>query len=329
MEFASQLMFPGLSDSVLHLKREAFTLFGLDIYWYGVLIATGFMLALLYTFARCKDTFGLNVDRVIDVIICGTIGGILSARLYYVAFRWDYYGKHLDQLLDTRSGGLAIYGGIIGGFLFGCIAAYIRKVKVLPMADMAASGFLIGQAVGRWGNFVNIEAFGSITDKPWGMASPEVFAFLRSNMQHLKETGVDIVMQLEAMGRNVDFSDPSMWKLVTVHPTFFYESMWCLVGFIALAWYTNRRKFDGELTLMYAAWYGLGRFWIEGLRTDSLLIPSTSFRVSQLVAAVLAVSASVTLAVIYNKLKKSPESLPPLYATTQESRDAREPEGKK
>lgn len=319
METIPQLTFPGLSDVIFHLKREAFSLFGLDVYWYGIIIACGFMLALAYAFARCRRTFGLNTDRVIDVIIGGTIGGILCARLYYVAFRWEYYGYHLNEILDTRSGGLAIYGGIIGAFLFGLLMCKWRRVRPLPMADMAASGFLIGQCVGRWGNFVNIEAFGSITDKPWGMASTEVFFYLRRNLDSLKSTGVDIVAQLQAIGVNVDFSDPSQWKLVTVHPTFFYESLWCLVGFVAIALYTKHRKFDGEITLMYIMWYGLGRVWIEGLRTDSLLIPGTALRVSQILAGVCVVVSIALWMLIRTKIKQNPSCVPPLYVTTEES----------
>lgn len=322
MDTIPQLTFPGLTDTILHLKREAFSLFGLDIYWYGIIIASGFMLALLYAFARCRKTFGLNTDRVIDVVIGGTIGGILCARLYYVAFRWEYYSHHFNEILDTRSGGLAIYGGIIGAFAVGMLMCKWRKVKALPMADMASSGFLIGQCIGRWGNFVNIEAFGSITDKPWGMASTEVFSYLRNNLNYLKSTGVDITAQLQAIGVNVDFTDPTQWKLVTVHPTFFYESVWCLIGFIGIAFYTKHRKFDGEITLLYVMWYGMGRVWIEGLRTDSLLIPGTSLRVSQMLAGLCVIVSIALWVFIRNKMKQKPGSVPPLYVTTEESAEA-------
>ncbi|MEG1869889.1 MAG: prolipoprotein diacylglyceryl transferase [Oscillospiraceae bacterium] len=314
-----KIAFPGLWDKVIEMDRTALTIFGLDVYWYGVIIACGFLLALLYAFKRASDV-GINIDRMIDVVIVGTIGGIVCARLYYVAFQWDYYSQNLGQIMDTRSGGLAIYGGIIGAFVFGYIAARVRKVKVLPMADLAASGLLIGQAIGRWGNFVNVEAFGSITSKPWGMASTEVMSYLGNNLSSLKAQGVDIVAQLEAIGVNVNFSDPSQWQQITVHPTFFYESMWCLIGFIAIAFYTKHRKFDGEITLLYVMWYGLGRSWIEGLRTDSLLIPGTSLRVSQLLAWLCFVTAITLWVSLRLRKRKNPHLVPELYVNTPESK---------
>lgn len=210
---------------------------GWDIYWYGICIALGFLLAVVYGFWRTKK-FGVDPDRLTDVVLVTTPLAILCARLYYIIF---YKGNlNIKSVADFfgisgKSGvaGLAIYGGVIGAFVFGFIMCKIRKVKFLDGLDLAASGFLIGQAVGRWGNFFNQEAFGSATNSTFGMMS-------------------------EGTGN------------ILVHPCFFYESVWCLLGFILLHFIGNHRKFSGQLALCYGVWYGLGRAFIEQLRTDSL-----------------------------------------------------------
>lgn len=293
------LSFPGLGLE-LQLNRVAFSIGSVDIYWYGIIIATGFLLAILYTTKRMKE-FGLDEDRVIDVIIGGAVGGIIGARTYFVVFQWSYYKDHLNQIFDTRSGGMAIYGGIIGAVLVGYFMAKIRRVKFLPLIDLASCGFLIGQGIGRWGNFVNIEAFGSNTTLPWGMTSPVVVKYLESKQAQLAQLGVMV--------------DPT----VPVHPTFFYESVWCIVGFLLLALYTKHRKFDGQIALMYAGWYGLGRFFIEGLRTDSLMIGTTGLRVSQVLAGVMVIFALTILVLMLNQVKKHPER-EYLYVNTKESK---------
>ena len=296
------LTFPALGWE-LHLDRVAFRIGNFSFYWYGILIAIGFALAIFYVFRRAK-TFGLNEDRMVDIIFGAVIGGIVGARLYYVAFRWDYYSQNLGEVFNTRNGGLAIYGGILFGFAAGYLMCRWRRVKFLPMADAVTGGFFIGQAMGRWGNFVNIEAFGANTSLPWGMSSPVITQYLTAHEQ-----------ELEAMGLSIDPAMP-------VHPTFFYESMWCLAGFLFIAWYTKRRRFDGELTLFYAGWYGLGRMFIEGLRTDSLVIGNTGIRVSQVLAAVLAVSALGVWLFVRSKIKREGDGFLPLYAATEESRRA-------
>ena len=295
--------FPGLGWS-FEINRVAFSLFGMDFYWYGTLIAIGYLLAILYAGKRGKE-FGLNPDAMTDVIFGATIIGVIGARLYYVAFRWDIYGQDLLSIFDTRSGGLAIYRGIIFGFLGGWLLGKWKKVRFLPLADTAAGGFLVAQAIGRWGNFVNVEAFGSNTTLPWGMSGPTIVGYLTRQQEALEAIGVSI--------------DPNM----PVHPTFFYESMWCLLGFGLMQLLVKRRKFDGELFLFYIGWYGAGRLFIEGLRTDSLMIGNTGIRVSQLVAG-LAVLAAVSLWLyVNNKLKKNPDALP-LYCTTEASRELME-----
>lgn len=293
--------FPGLGLEFT-INRVAFTLGNMPIYWYGILIGGGFVLAMLYALQRSKE-FGVDSDRLIDVIFGGAVLGIIGARLYYVAFRWEYYSQDLTQIFNTRSGGMAIYGGIVAGFLGGWFMCRLRKVKILPAADLAATGFLLGQGIGRWGNFVNVEAFGGNTSLPWGMTSPVITEYLT---EHEAE--------LEALGMNIDPHMP-------VHPTFLYESVWCLLGFALLIWYTKRRKFDGELLLLYGVWYGAERMVVEGLRTDSLIIPGTSLRASQVLAAVLVVACAIALVVLrkktQEKLRLDP-SAPVLYRDTEE-----------
>ena len=285
----SIVSFPGLGLE-FELNRVAFHIGSIPVYWYGILIATGFILAILYASRRAKE-FGIDADRMLDVVLGGAIGGIVGARAYFVLLRWDYYGQNLDQIFNTRSGGMAIYGGIIGGVLIGYLMCRIRKVKALPALDLAAGGFLIGQCIGRWGNFVNIEAFGGNTGLPWGMASEKITAYLTQHEQ-----------ELEAIGMNIDPNMP-------VHPTFLYESIWCLLGFLFIAWYTKRRKFDGELILIYMMWYGSGRAVIEGLRTDSLMIPGTNLRASPVLAIVL-VAAALIIDIVKNiQVKKNGKAL--------------------
>lgn len=291
------LSFPGLGLE-FDMDRVAFTVFGNPIYWYGILIAAAFLLGAVYVLRRVKD-FGLDGDRVMDVILGGVLLGIVGARLYYVLFSWDTYRDDLLLIFNIRQGGIAIYGGVIGAVLAAVLMCRWRKVRLLPLLDVVAGGLLLGQAVGRWGNFVNIEAFGSNTAAVWGMTSPSIQNYLMAHKNDLAAIGAVV--------------DPSM----PVHPTFFYESVWCLLGFAFVAWFTKRRRFDGELWLIYIGWYGLGRFFIEGLRTDPLLIGS--IRVSQLVALLCVIASVLTLVVLRSRIKRSNDpSYLPLYVNTEE-----------
>lgn len=267
------VQFPGLGLEFT-IDRVALSIGGFNIYWYGVIIAAGMLLALLYAFRNSVD-FGIDSDRLVDVVAIGTVMAIVCARIYYVAMAPFEYDS-IWEMIDIRLGGIAIYGAVIGAFVFGGLAAKWRKVPLLPLFDLASLGFLIGQGIGRWGNFVNQEAFGTNTTLPWGMYSEGTEAYLRSVQVTLPE-GVTV--------------DPTM----PVHPTFLYESLWCLVGFVVLAMYVKHRRFHGQIFLLYAIWYGLGRFWIEGLRTDSLLIGNTALRASQLVAFISVVVALLLL----------------------------------
>ena len=288
-QLTNLVQFPGLGLS-FHLNRVAFSIGGVHIYWYGVCIAVGLCLALVFAF-RHSIEFGVDPDGMVDVILIGVVLGIASARAYYVAMAPFKY-QSIWEMIAIRDGGLAIYGGIIGGFLFGGLACKWRKVPVLPMFDLTAMGFLVGQCCGRWGNFFNQEAFGCNTTLPWGMYSEGTRSYLMGSTVTV-QNGVTI--------------DPNL----PVHPTFLYESIWCLVGFILLFRYIKKRKFNGDITLRYLIWYGAGRFWIEALRTDSLmLVPSIGLRVSQLMAGIAVVAGIAAEVYFTRKLKDKPLFVP-------------------
>ena len=273
------VQFPGLGLS-FELNRVAFSIGRFNVYWYGVCIAFGICLALVFAFRHSVE-FGVDADSMVDVILIGIVLGIASARAYYVAMAPFKY-ESIWEMIAIRDGGLAIYGGIIGGFLFGGLACKWRGVPVLSMFDLTAMGFLLGQCCGRWGNFFNQEAFGCNTTLPWGMYSEATRDYLMGSTV-TAQSGVTI--------------DPNL----PVHPTFLYESIWCLVGFILLFRYIKKRKFNGDIALRYMIWYGAGRFWIEALRTDSLmLVPSIGLRVSQLIAGI-AVVAGVAAEIYFTR----------------------------
>ncbi len=258
----------------LTLKPIAFTLsignFSWDVYWYGIIIAIGFLGAVLYAYLNAKR-FNVNSDKMLDVILVTTPLAILCARAYYCIFDGEGLTSFSEFFgIGTHSGfaGLAIYGGVIGALVVGGIMCYIKKIKVLDMFDLAVIGFLIGQGVGRWGNFINQEAFGSLTGSSFfGMQS---------------ENTVKVV------GEGL------------VHPCFLYESVWCIIGFFLLNYLSKKRRFSGEILLMYCVWYGFGRTFIEILRTDSLMLGG--IKVSCLLSAVICVLSAVTLFVLRNKI---------------------------
>ncbi|MDE6036255.1 MAG: prolipoprotein diacylglyceryl transferase [Ruminococcus sp.] len=287
-----EIQFPRLGWT-FHINPTAFTIFGIDIQWYGIIITFGLVLALLYVMPKMQR-FGIDAEKALDAIIGGVIGGIVGARTYYVAFNWDSYKGDLMAIINTRNGGLAIYGGIIGSVAVGLIICKIRKIKFLPMLDIIALGFLIGQGIGRWGNFVNQEAFGSNTDNILGMTGGEIQATILSD----RASGLDYFQ--------------------TVHPCFLYESVWCLLGFVIISLYSRRRKYDGQILLMYMMWYGAERFVVEGLRTDSLMIGN--MRVSQMLSAILCIVSIVLQIIMIIRVKKNPEKYV-LYCNTEESKE--------
>lgn len=269
----AEISFPMLGDWSVN-PPYSFTVFGFEIYFYGVIIAAAFILAALFC-ARKAAEFGLTSDDLFDLVIWLIPACIIGARLYYVLFKLDYFIANPSKIFSVRDGGLAIYGGIIAGVITGIIWSRRKKIPVFAVGDLAAFGLLIGQAVGRWGNFINREAFGAETD-----------VFCR--------------MGLTMLGQ----------ETLYVHPTFLYESLWNLAGLIILCVLSKlgKRKYDGQFFWSYILWYGLGRAWIEGLRTDSLYIGSTDIRVSQLLAAVSALAALIVLIVNAKKAHK-PEDM--------------------
>ena len=273
------ISFPVLGFEV-EVNRVAFSLGSIEIYWYAVIIATGFMLAMLFAFKNAKR-FGIDSDRIVDVIVFAMILGIVGARAYYVAFQWDMYKDNLIEIFNIRGGGLGFYGGIIGGMLGLAVGCKLRDQKILPFLDLAGGAVLIGQGIGRWGNFVNSEAFGCNTNLPWGMTSPKIAAYIA---RHSEET----------MGAVMDPNLP-------VHPTFLYESLWCALGLLVFCYVMKKRKFDGEMFLFYLGWNGFGRMLIEGLRTDSLMIGP--FRISQLLGALMFIFAVCAFRVAIKFLK--------------------------
>lgn len=295
----NEIQFPELGWK-FHIDPTAFTVFGIQIQWYGIIITLGLILALVYCLPKMKR-FGLDSDRTLDVVIGGVLGGIVGARIYYVLMRWDEYKWDWKAIINTRNGGLAIYGGLIGAILVGLIICKVRKVKILPMLDVTVLGFLIGQGIGRWGNFINQEAFGTNTDSFLGMTGGTIQRSISDSMQ----IGGDLYQE----GVNMLWEKP-------VHPCFLYESVWCLLGFVILAFWSKRRKYDGQIFLMYLAWYGAERFFVEGLRTDSLMLGN--IRVSQALSAVIFIVSVILQIILFAKRKRDPESFV-LYASTEES----------
>ena len=270
---SAQISFPMLGDWSID-PPYSFNLFGLEIYFYGVIIALGFILAALYCAKRAKE-FGLSSDELYELVIWLIPTCIIGARLYYVLFKLDYFIANPDKIFALRDGGLAIYGGIIAGIIVGIIWCRAKKIRVFAVADLTAFGLLIGQSVGRWGNFINREAFGAQT---------EIFC---------------------RMGLTV----PG-FETLYVHPTFLYESLWNILGLIVLHIWSKKgkRKYDGQVFWLYILWYGLGRAWIEGLRSDSLYIGSTDIRVPQLLAIVSAI-VSLVILIINARKQHGPEDM--------------------
>lgn len=241
------ITFPGLGIE-LNPSPIAFSVFGKDIYWYGVIIALGFLAAYLVALRKAKK-FGFTEDDILDMVFWAIPAGVIGARLYYCIFYWDLYRDDPISCLYIWEGGLAIYGGVIAGALGLMLFSKLKKRPLGVTLDLAAFGVIIGQIFGRWGNFFNREAHGAETNSLFRMGLYE--------------------------GGAVRY----------FHPTFLYESVWNLIGLVLMHLISRRRKFDGEIALFYLAWYGLGRMWVEGLRTDSLYLFGTGIRVSQLVAA--------------------------------------------
>lgn len=259
----------------------------LTIRWYGVIIAFGFILAVLFG-GRTAYVWKIDINKMIDILIFGMFGGVIGARAYYVLSEWDFYGKHLIEIPQIWHGGLAIYGGLIGGIAAAIVVCLVEKINIPNLLDLCGMSFLIGQGIGRWGNFANQEAFGTNTDLPWGMYSEKTKAYLDYIVKH----GTSLT---------VDPSKP-------VHPTFLYESLWCLLSFLIIfVFYKKCRKFSGQLFLLYGIFYGAERAVVEGLRTDSLYIPGTELRTSQVLSICLAAVCLVLFIVLTVKYTRNPK----------------------
>ena len=278
----------------LTLDPIAFSIGGWNVYWYGIIIAAGFLLAVLYAMKNAAR-FNLNTDKMLDIALITVPLAILCARIYYIIFD----GTKIESISDffgfsSSSGiaGIAIYGGVIGAFTFGPLICKLFKVKILDMFDIASIGFIIGQCVGRWGNFVNQEAFGTFTGSSWwGMESTRTNSYMHSYL----------VKQAEAAGAT-SYEIAEITGEGLVHPCFLYESLWCLAGFFVLHYFSKKRKFSGQVFLMYCAWYGFGRAFIEMLRTDSLMLGP--IRVSSLLSFIICIGAIVLLIIYMRKYKE-------------------------
>ncbi|MDD2533394.1 MAG: prolipoprotein diacylglyceryl transferase [Eubacteriales bacterium] len=263
--------FPGLGIQNLPVNRVAFEVFHIPVYWYGLLIASSIILSLLLAM-RHADRFGLKADDVMDVFIFIIPAMIISARAYYVIFNWGYYSQDWMRVFNTREGGMAFYGGVIGALLTAIIVLRVKKINIALFVDFLIVYVPLAQAIGRWGNFFNQEAFGINTKLPWGMISQSTTTYLLS----------------------VPGTDP----FLPVHPTFFYEFVANLVIFIVLIQIRRNRQFDYQVFLSYLLTYGVVRFFVEGIRTDALMLGQTTIRVSQVLSAVMVVASAVLLLVL-------------------------------
>lgn len=283
----TRVFFDGLGIS-FDLPSIAFTVFGYSVHWYGLIIAFGFGLAVLYG-GRMAYKWKMSLDGMTDVLIWGTLFGIVCARLYYVAFEWSYYSQHLNEIPAIWNGGIAIYGGIIGALIGAAIGCKIGKINYLNLLDLGALGLLIGQGIGRWGNFFNQEAFGTNTDTAlFRMWSTKIRDTLQASSELLVAKGMEV--------------DPNS----AVHPTFLYESIWCLLSFVVLhIIVTKFRSFKGEIFMLYGVLYGAERMVVEGMRTDSLYIGDTTIRVSQLLSAIIVFVSAVAFCYFFTKARQN------------------------
>ena len=267
----STISFPGFGIGEFTVNTIAFTIFGRSITWYGIIVTLGIICGFLYALRRSR-TEKIIADDLLDFAIYGVIFGVIGARLYYVIMKRDSY-HNLYDIIAVWNGGLAIYGGIIAAFVSGFVVAKIKKLRFTKIFDVVGPAFMVGQLIGRWGNFVNAEAYGSETALPWRMG---IQNYLHPNT-------------------------------IYVHPTFLYESLWNLIGFILINIFYKKKKFDGEVFLWYVAWYGFGRMFIEGLREDSLYLGS--FRVSQLLAMISCAVAVALIIILRARFKGVPDAV--------------------
>lgn len=266
------VIFPNLGIKIESLSPVAFRLFGLEVYWYGIIITLGIVAGYYLAYYRAPK-MEVKQETIYDFVLYGVVTAVIGARLYYVVFAWDNYKDDMIQILNFRNGGLAIYGAVIGAVLSLAVYSKVKKISFFKVADVAAPGLILGQIIGRWGNFINMEAFGGPSDGLLAMALHwDKVKYVPAGMEATLIDGV---------------------KYLQVQPTFLYESLWNLMILIILILWTPKRKFAGEILCLYLLGYGLGRVWIEGLRTDQLLLAHSGLPVSQVLAAILIVFSAV------------------------------------
>ena len=278
------IWFPYLGIEITDLSKTAFSIGNFSVAWYGIIIALGVLAGLLLARRLAKKS-GQDPELYVDFLIYALIFSILGARLYYVAFSWDQYSDNLSQIFNLRNGGLAIYGGVIGAIVTAYVYCKVKHYSLRELLDTAMPGLILGQAIGRWGNFFNQEAFGGYTDS--------IFA-MRLNTQTAAYTTWDLLDHAVSA---------SGVTYIQVHPTFFYESVWCLFVLAIMLYVWKHRKFKGQVSCTYMIGYGIGRAFIETLRTDQLILWKTSIPVSVLVSAVLVLIGIVLLLVLSHKHK--------------------------
>lgn len=273
---APDIVFPNIGIELQNVDPVAFTVFGIEIYWYALFICTGILSGLGIASIIAKKT-DQDPDIYSEFLIYALISAIVGARLYYVIFSWEQYKDNILDIFALRQGGLAIYGGVIGAVIAAFIYTRIKKLNFWVILDTGAAGLLIGQAIGRWGNFINREAFGGYTNNFFAM-------LIKESQTKYVPTEIPIISM-----NGVDY--------LQVHPTFLYESLWNIAILVLILLYFKHRKFNGEIFAMYLLGYGLGRVWIEGLRTDQLIIGNSNIAVSQLLAAVLIIISIIFIVV--------------------------------
>lgn len=283
----ADVIFPNLGLEIEKIGKSI-SIGGFSIAYYGIIIAFGMVCGYLLVSWQAKRT-GQDSEMYLDLALWDIVFAVIGARVYYVIFSWDYYSKNPKEIINTRGGGLAIYGGVIAGVLTTLVFSKIRKVSFFKLVDTACAGLLVGQIIGRWGNFFNREAFGGYTNNLFAMQLKRADVN-QSNITH------DMIKHI------VDIDGVSY---IQVHPTFLYESLWNVAVLLLIILFTKKKKYDGQLFLMYLLGYGVGRFWIEGLRTDQLLIQGTKIAVSQVLSAVVVVVALVIMVVMYIKKKQN------------------------
>lgn len=282
----TMIEFPNLGIYLENVGK-AVTVFNFDIAYYGITIGIGMLMGILIASRQAKRV-GVNPEHIVDLAMYGIIFGIIGARIYYVVFSWDMYKDDPLSVFNLREGGLAIYGGVIAAIITVIIFGKVKKISAPLLFDAAGPGLILGQAIGRWGNFFNREAFGEYTDNLLAMRIP-IDAVRKSDVTELMREHIQTI-------DGVDF--------IQVHPTYLYESLWCLMILVIMLVFTKYKKFDGEVFLIYLLGYGFGRVWIEGLRTDQLLLPVVGLPVSQLLAGLLIVGSLSAIVVIRMRLKK-------------------------